>query len=248
MCDSPPGRVFGASKSPLIDRLCAGIMSHATPFVVIRRIVSWVVLVILVLTLILILKQSPAPNIPVSPAAAASAEKKLDAAAQAAQSGQPAQAQLNSTELNSYLAQNLQFGGDASETPNPTLSAAAPTSSVANAPSIPGVDPQSVAQAESNVENVRVDMDGDLVKTYVVFDFHGKNLSLEIDGHLLTQDGFLRFDPVGGKIGSFPLPQSALQQAMERMMDSPENRERLRLPGNINNIEVENSQIVVSYK
>jgi hypothetical protein len=222
-------------------------MPGATPFAIIRRIVSWVVLLILVLTLVLILKQSPPPQVATSPAAAASAEQKLDAAAQSAQSGQPSQVRLDSAELNSYLAQNLQFGGDASAAPN-AASSAAPSDSTANAPSIPGADPQTVAQAESNVENVKVGMDGDLVKTYVVFNFHGKDLSLEIDGHLYTQDGFLRFDPVGGKIGSFPLPQSALQEAVQRMMDSPENRERLRLPPNVSNIAVQNSQVVVSYK
>lgn len=222
-------------------------MPGATPFAIIRRIVSWAVLAILVLTLALILKQSPAPQVATSPAAAASAEQKLDAAAQAAQSGQPAQVQLDSTELNSYLAQNLQLAGNAPANPNGAASVD-PSASTAGAPSITGADPQTIAQAESTVEDVKVGMDGDLVKTYVVFNFHGKYLSLEIDGHLYTQDGFLRFDPVGGKIGSFPLPQSALQEAVQRMMDSPENRERLRLPGNISNIEVENSQVVVSYK
>jgi hypothetical protein len=223
-------------------------MPGATPFATIRRIVSWVVLLILVLTLVLIFKQSPPPQVATSPAAASSAERKLDAAAQAAQSGQAAQVQLDSAELNSYLAQNLQFAGNASATPNATPSVADPSGSTANPPSIPGADPQTIAQAESNVENVKVDMDGDLVRTYVVFNFHGKDLSLEIDGHLYTQDGFLKFDPVGGKIGSFPLPQSALQEAMQRMMDSPENREKLRLPADVSNIEVENSQVVVSYK
>lgn len=223
-------------------------MPGATPFALVRKIVSWIVLAVLVLTLLLILKQSPPPPVTTSRAAAASAERKLDAAAQAARSGQPAQVQLDSTELNSYLAQNLQLAGNASETPDASSSAADPSGSAAPAPSIPGADRQSIAQAESNVENVKVDMDGDLVKTYVVFNFHGKDLSLEIDGHLYTQDGFLRFDPVGGKIGSFPLPQSALQEAVQRMMDSPENREKLRLPANVSNIEVQGSQVVVSYK
>ncbi len=223
-------------------------MPSATPFAIIRKVVSFVVLAILVITLVLILKQSPPPEVPTSPAAAASAERKLDAAAQAAQSGQPTEVQLDSTELNSYLAQNLQLDSNASAAPNAAPSATDPSNSAATAPSVPGADPQTVAQAESNVENVKVDMDGDLVKTYVVFNFHGKDLSLEIDGHLYTQDGFLKFDPVGGKIGSFPLPQSALQDAVQRMMDSPENREKLRLPANISNIEVQNSQIVISYK
>ncbi|MDE3168873.1 MAG: hypothetical protein KGL75_01920 [Acidobacteriota bacterium] len=91
-------------------------------------------------------------------------------------------------------------------------------------------------------------MNGDLVKTYVIFNFHGKDLSLEIDGRLYTQDGYLKFDPVDGKFGSFPLPQSALQEAVRRMMDSPENREKFRLPAGIGDIEVQNSQVVVWYK
>jgi hypothetical protein len=225
-------------------------MPAATPFAIVRKVISWVVLAVLVITLVLILKQSPPPQVTTSPAAAASAEKKLDDAAQAAQSGQPAEVQLDATELNSYLAQNLQLAGNTptSAAPSSASPAADPPNSTANAPSIPGADPQTIQQAESTVENVKVDMDGDLVKTYVVFNFHGKDLSLEIDGHLYTQDGFLKFDPVGGKIGSFPLPESALQEAVQRMMDSPENREKLRLPANVRNIEVQNSQVVVSYK
>ena len=33
------------------------------------------------------------------------------------------------------------------------------------------------------MKDVKVDMDGDLVKAYVIFNFHGKDLSLELDGH-----------------------------------------------------------------
>ena len=223
-------------------------MPGATPFAIIRKVISFVVLAILVLTLVLILRQSPAPQVTTSPAAAASAERKLEAVADAAQSGQPSEVHLDSTELNSYLAQNLQFGGSSSTTPDSAAPAADPPAAAPGEPPIPGADPQTIAQAESNVENVKIGMDGDLVKTYVVFNFHGKDLSLEIDGRLYTQDGFLKFDPVGGRIGSFPLPESALQEAVQRMMDSPENREKLRLPDNVSNIEVENSQVVVSYK
>lgn len=91
-------------------------------------------------------------------------------------------------------------------------------------------------------------MDGDLVKAYVVFDFHGKDLSLELDGHLGSQDGYLKFDPVAGKLGDLPLPISVLQSAVDKMMDSPENREKLRLPDEISNIQVADGQAVISYK
>ena len=91
-------------------------------------------------------------------------------------------------------------------------------------------------------------MDGDLVKAYVVFDYHGKDLSLELDGHLAAQDGYLKFDPVAGKLGDMPLPQSVLQSAVDKLMASPENREKLRLPADVNDIQIANGQAVVSYK
>lgn len=213
-------------------------MATATPFAIARKIFSWFVLVVLVLTLVLILKRSPAPNVATSPAAAASAERKLDAAAQAAQSGQPSQVQLDGRELNSYLAQNLQLARSTSTN----------SADRDGPPTVEGVDDQVAGQAQSSVENVNVALDGDLVKTYVILNFHGKDLSLEIDGHLYTQDGYLQFDPVAGKFGSFPLPKSALQEAVQKLMESPENRERLRLPAYISNISIENSRVLLSYK
>ncbi|MGH9716034.1 MAG: hypothetical protein ACRD4R_04800 [Candidatus Acidiferrales bacterium] len=226
-------------------------MPKATAFAVVRKLFSFVVLAALILTLVLILKKSPAPNVVTSPAAAAVAEQKLDAADQASASGQPAEVQLDSTELNSYLAQNLQLASspDANSTSaGPALAAAHAGAPSANAPEVAGADPQTVGEAESAVRDVKIDMNGGVVKTYVVFNFHGKDLSLELEGHLYTDGGYLRFDPLSGKLGSFPLPQSALQDAVDKMMTSPENREKLRLPSNVSNIEVDNGQIVISYK
>jgi hypothetical protein len=226
-------------------------MAGTSRFAVARKIFSLIVLTVLVLTLVLILKKSPAPDVVTSRAAAAAAEQKLDAADQAAASGEPSTVQLNSTELNSYLAQNLELAGSS----NPGASGESPVPSnaqspapVASTPAITGADPQTVEEAESSVRDVKIDLDGDLVKTWVVFNVHGADLSLELEGHLYTEGGYLRFDPVGGKLGSFPLPQSALQDAVQKMTDSPENRDKLRLPANVSDIEVENGQIVISYR
>ncbi|MGH9687013.1 MAG: hypothetical protein ACRD5K_07990 [Candidatus Acidiferrales bacterium] len=213
-------------------------MPRATPFSIVRKVFGWFVLAVLIVTLALLLRTSPPPIVITNAAAAASAENKLDAADQAAQSGQPAQVRLDSTELNSYLAQNLQLAGSTSTN----------SGDEAGTPAVEGVDAQTAEQAESSVENVKIALDGDLVRTYVIFNFHGKDLSLEIDGHLYTQDGYLKFDPADGRFGSFPLPQSAVQEAVQRLMESPENRERLRLPAYISDMSVENSQLLISYK
>jgi len=224
---------------------------------ILYRILSWSTLAGLVLTLALVLRKSPPPDVPSDPAAAARAEQKFAAADQAKAAGQPAQVQLDRTELNSYLQQNLELAGSQAANaataapapapvPVPVGTTAAPAPTDPNA--IPGADGATLEEVQSSVKDVKVDMVGDLVKAYVIFDFHGKDLSLELDGHLSSQNGYLKFEPVSGKIGSMPLPQSTLEAAVEKMMASPENREKLKLPDDIRDIAIQNGQAVVSYK
>jgi hypothetical protein len=113
---------------------------------------------------------------------------------------------------------------------------------------IGGSDQPTLDQVQSSVKDFKIDMDGDLVKAYVIFDFHGKDMSLELDGHLRADNGYMRFDPVSGMLGSLPLPQSTLNAAVERLMSSPENREKLRLPNDISDIQIVNGQAQVTYK
>ncbi len=222
------------------------------------RILSWGSLIGLVLMLALVLRKSPAPEVTYDPSAASRVEQKFAAADQAKAAGQPAQVQLDPTELNSYLQQNLQTAGSPQQAPvTPTPAASAGTASTSTNSGDAKADPmaalasgdaQTLEQVQSTVKDVKVDMDGDLVKAYVVFDFHGKDLSLELDGHLGAQNGYLKFEPVAGKVGSMPLPQSMLDAAVAKMMASPENREKLKLPDDISNIQIQNGQAVVSYK
>ncbi len=154
--------------------------------------------------------------------------------------------------MNSYLADNLQLENSSpapeDASPQTTQSRISSGADFPSATEIAGADPATLAEVQSSVKDVKVDMNGDLVKAYVVFDFHGKDLSLELDGHLRSQDGYLKFDPVAGKLGSLPLPQSTLDEAVQKMMDSPENRERLRLPSNVSDVQIADGQAVISFK
>jgi hypothetical protein len=239
-------------------------MPDTTVIKKIYRIFTWASFAGLIVAILLVLHKSPPPNIATDPAAAKRVEQKFAAADQAKAAGQPAEVQMDRTELNSYLAQNLQLSGSAapaapsSET-NPampaanisnTASASTPRSSLEGdaAAALASSDPQSIEQVQSAVKDVKVDMDGDLVKAYVVFNFHGTDLSLELDGHMGTQDGYVKFQPVAGKLGSLPLPQSTLDAAVSKMMSSPENREKLKLPNDISDIKIEDGKAVLSYK
>jgi hypothetical protein len=233
--------------------------------------------------ILLVLHKSPAPDVAYDAAAAKRVAQKFAAANEAKAAGQPAQVQMDRTELNSYLAQNLQlegsapaapthdtggtsaadparYGGAAASGPGAADIAGAPSNAAAGASTPAGnleneaaaalasFDPRTIEQVQSSVKDVKVDMDGDLVKAYVIFDFHGKDLSLELDGHLGAQDGYMKFEPVAGKLGSLPLPQSTLDAAVARMMSSPENREKLKLPSDISDVQVVDGRAVVSYK
>jgi hypothetical protein len=224
------------------------------------KILSWSSLAGLILTIVLVLHKSPAPNIPFDPGAAERAEQKFAAADQAKASGQPGSVALDRSELNAYLAQNLQ-----TQTPAPVgtpagasgaANSAAPAAAgdgggiAANDPSaaLAAGDPRSIEDVQSSVKDVKVDMVGDLVKAYVIFDFHGKDISLELDEHLSAENGFMKFEPVSGRLGSLPLPQSTLNAAVEKMMASPENRDKLRLPADISDIKIVDGQAVIQYK
>lgn len=221
---------------------------------IIYRILTWTSFAGLALMLALILHKSPSPQIPYDPTTVARVDQKFAAADQAKAAGQAAQVQLNPTELNSYLTQGLQLQGSTSGAPPPGADATPPGTAVASngAQGDPAsglsADGATLEQVQSSVKDVKVDMDGDLVKAYVTFDFHGKDLSLELDGHLGTQDGYVKFNPVAGKLGSLPLPQAVLDSAVEKMTASPENREKLKLPADVSDIQIVNGQAVVSYK
>jgi hypothetical protein len=73
-------------------------------------------------------------------------------------------------------------------------------------------------------------------------------MTLQLEGRLDARNGYLRFQPVSGQIGSLPIPQSTLESAVQRLMDSPENREKLKLPTEISDLRIENGEVVASYK
>lgn len=221
------------------------------------KILSWVVLACVLLIVLVVLHKSPPPVVTTDPTAATRAQQKLAAADEAKSEGQPAQVQLDSTELNSYLAQNLQIPASpatVSDSPAANTNAAG-TASVApstngSPAALPDTNRQepSLGEVQSSVRGVQVDMDGDLIKAYVIFDLHGQDLSLELDGHLGSENGYMKFEPVSGKLGSLPLPQSMLDAVVDQLMNSPENKEKLRLPQDVSDIQIRDGHAVVSYK
>ena len=196
------------------------------------RFLRWSTYLATLITLILVLHKTPPPAVSATPQAAARAEEKLQQVELSAAQGQHPTLRLDESELNSYLASHLDLAK------NDAL--AAPAGS--DAPSAADVE-----QVRSSVKDVKLQMEGDRVKAYVVFDLHGKDMTLELVGQLAAADGYLKFVPVSGQIGSLPIPQSTLEAAVQRLMQSPENREKLKLPPDIADMHIENGELVTTY-
>jgi hypothetical protein len=216
--------------------------ARASPWRLAFRVVRWSTYAGVLVTLILVLHKTPPPLVETSPQAAARAEQKFEDVERAVANGQPATLRMDETELNSYLSSHLQLSG------NDAAAKPMPPSNQESAPNGSAPMQQDVEQMRSNVRDVKIQLIDDRVKAYVVFDVHGKDMTLQLEGRLGAQNGYLNFEPLSGQIGSLPIPQSSLESAVHRMMESPENREKLKLPPQIADLRIENGEVVASYK
>ncbi|HEX8763767.1 MAG TPA: hypothetical protein VF740_01345 [Candidatus Acidoferrum sp.] len=208
---------------------------------VIFRLVRWSTYAVVVVTLILALHKTPPPPVETNPQAAARAEQKFEDAERAVANGQSAIVRVDETELNSYLSSHLELSGK--EGAKPAAPAEQPADSDGSAPTA-----QDVEQMRSNVRDFKIQLEDDRVKAYVLFNVHGKDVTLQLEGRLSAQNGYLNFQPVNGRIGSLPIPQSSVESAVRRLMESPENREKLKLPPQIADLRIENGEVVATYR
>jgi hypothetical protein len=189
---------------------------------IIRRVGIWVgsVLAILFLgVLLLVFHKVDAPVVHRDPAAVVQLNARLKQAEGTASPASPQVLRADQTEVNSVLDSYLG--------PNRNAQGhAAPTP----------------------VRDLRLNLMQDRIRMYLVLDFHGKDVTVELEGKLRTENGFLRFDPLSGKVGAMPIPKSTLESSMRKMMNSPEARENLRLPGNLKDVHVEDGRIVATFE
>jgi len=219
--------------------------ANISALALIFRIVRWTVYACSLIVLILLLHKSAPPAVSTTPEAAARAEQKFQDAQQSVAQGQPATLRMDETELNSYLASHLVLPGNKAANATPANSS---TDTPNAAPSTGQPTMEDVEKMRSNVKDVKVQLIDDRVRAYVVFDVHGKEMTLQLEGKLGAENGFLRFEPVSGQIGALPIPQATLEAAVRKMMESPENREKLKLPSDISDLKIENGAVVAKYQ
>lgn len=235
--------------------------AHAEPKTVpwrtIFRVIRWTTYISAAITIAMVLHKAPAPSVETNPQAAARVEQKFEQVQQAVSAGQPAEMRMDQTELNSYLVSHLDIPANpdspqarAGAPPSPnTVQAAPPASGSGLDMPVPvGTTAEQIDQVRSQVKDVKVELLDDRVRAYVVFDMHGKDVTLNLEGKLGAENGYLNFEPVSGSIGSLPLPPSALQSAMRHILENPENREKFKLPSDMSGLKIENGEVVATYK
>lgn len=220
---------------------------RVSPWVWTFRFLRWSTYLAALITLILLLHKAPPPRVQSSPEAAARAEEKLQEVQQSVSQGQKATLRLDESELNSYLASHLDLAKEAPAAPVAAPDPSSPSDATQTTEGPGAPTPADVEQMRSSVRDVKVQMEGDQVHAYVVFNVHGKDMTLDLVGKLGSQDGYLKFEPVSGQLGALPIPQSTLESAVQRLMDSPENREKLKLPDDVQEMHIENGQLVATY-
>jgi hypothetical protein len=213
------------------------------------RVFRWGSLALLILLLFLILLPSSPPRVMLSAEATARAQAKAQEFQSSLQQGRKAALEMDEPELNGWLDSNLAL--KRSDPPAPT----APKSSqeIAEAiarramarPTEPATE-VSMEEVQSSVRAVRIELRDDDLRGYVLFELFGKSLSLELEGRLEVRDGCITLKPTAGKLGSLPLPSGSLGSAARRLFESPENKEKFRLPPEIRDVAVREKRLVLS--
>jgi len=224
-------------KPPAVVRTTSGSRLAGT-LVVALRMVRWSLYACVLVTLILLLHKAAPPPVNATPEAAARVEQKIQDVQQAISQGQPATLRMNETELNSYLASRLDLDGSDVAADSGETDDADPETPNASA----------AEQLRSNVKDLKVQLVKDRMRAYVVWDVHGKDMTLQLEGKLGADNGFLTFEPVSGQIGALPIPQSTLEVAVRKLMEAPENRDKLRLPDDVSDLKIENGEVVAEYQ
>ena len=197
------------------------------------RVVRWVSLAVALVLVVLLLRPAKPPAVRTDPRAAERVQAKIEQAAQTAVEGQAPVLQMDEAELNAWMQSNLAF-----QTP--------PPSEVPSAPA-PSGEP-TLQEVQSSLRDVKINLVGEELRAYVLFNLYGKDLTLQLEGRLVVTEGRLRLRPTRGMLGSLPIPQMTLDRAVSRLFDSPENRETFQLPPEIKDIRVVNGELIVSYR
>jgi len=231
------GIIFSKFKqpAPAVEEATATVVDTesqpAAPGLLSRvfRILPWISLILSIGVMLLILRRAPPLSIQTDPQAADRVAEKMAQLQMAVQASQPHAVILNEAELNQWMRDNLAIA----------------SAQQAGIPA-PNESEPSVQEVQSALKDVRMNLMGNQLRAYALFALYGKEISLQLDGTIETQRGYIRLKPTSGKLGSLPIPSSTLNYVVHRLFDSSQNRDKFQLPPQIESIRIENNTLVIA--
>jgi hypothetical protein len=204
------------------------------------RVISIVTLVASLIAIVLVVKRPAPVNHPQDSAAIAQHAQSFDqkmaefeqathprSGGSAPFDSDPAkpkpEVRLSSDEVSAVLAQSMGNAGGPTLTPTSDVGSTAPT-----------------------IKDQQVSFDGDVVHGQFLTQIAGKDVWITISGHIGEKDGYATFDPTEFKVGDLNVPVSMVNPALQKKL--AEQRDRLKLPDNVGNVKIENSQLVMQQK
>jgi hypothetical protein len=191
-------------------------------------IARWVILFILVVVVISLLrKPRPLVEQPPDPQTQAKLaqqfQDKLGRLQDARERGESGtEVQLSSDEVNAAFV-------------DPTMTAAA-TSALPEGQDLP------------QTHNEQVVFDDDQVRGQFTTALYGKDVVVTLSGKLGSQDGYVTFEPTEFKVGELRVPIALVDSVVQKKLNEPETRDKLKLPDWVAAIRVQNGQLVVTEK
>jgi hypothetical protein len=200
----------------------------------VRRMISAATLLTSLVAIFLLLKK-PQPVAHAQPAAAAasSAQSFQDKLQQLDRAKQPGQAltevHLSSDEVSAAIAQAVGAipveGSSSARASSPDMAA---------------------TTGQPEVKDYQVNFEGDIARGQFLTQVAGKDVWVTLAGHLGSQDGYVTFVPTEFRVGDLSVPVSLVNDALQKKLT--EERDRLKLPDNVDSIKVENGELVMTQK
>lgn len=90
-----------------------------------------------------------------------------------------------------------------------------------------------------------VHLEGDGFAGVFTLSAGGKELYLTLTGTVAALDGRLQIETSTAKLGRLPIPATVFRSLLQKQFDSPEARERFRLPEFIKDVRIENGELLL---
>jgi hypothetical protein len=170
--------------------------------------------------MLLALHQAPPLVVDTTPDAGERAQAKLSRFRASAKAGQLRTLRMNEAELNGWIHSKLPQRGAESG--------------------------REGSEASESLQDLRVQLLEKTVRAYAAFEFHGKEMSLELEGRPRVRDGRIRLEPSAGKLGALPLPAPACESAATRIFEALQSGEKLLPTQGIVDVRIERFELVIT--